>query len=130
MISDCEKNLDGVPLLAHEGGREEINIEHDSRPKSRRTWTVAAVLFSYVPVILLTYFGSLWLHRPQQQLYIGKTFPMLERSGALKFEDRVFETAIHDNPYAGEPRPELDDAWHDLFEGEPNTCIEVLGSSF
>lgn len=37
-------------------------------------------------------------------------------SNAVKYERRPFEVNIHNNPFAGDPRPELDQAWHELFE--------------
>jgi hypothetical protein len=38
----------------------------------------------------------------------------------LVWEKRRFDTDIVDNPLAGPPRPELDDAWHELLRSE---CI-------
>ncbi len=34
---------------------------------------------------------------------------------ALRWEARYFPTRIVDNPFSGDPRPELDQAWHDLL---------------
>lgn len=34
----------------------------------------------------------------------------------LQWEDRRFETNIVDNPFAGPPREELENAWHDLLK--------------
>lgn len=34
----------------------------------------------------------------------------------LKWEDRRFETNIVDNPFAGPPREELENAWHELLK--------------
>lgn len=36
------------------------------------------------------------------------------REGLL-WEERRFPTDIVDNPFTGDPRPELDEAWHDLL---------------
>jgi len=33
-------------------------------------------------------------------------------------ETRRFRTKIVDNPFSGEPRPELEQAWHDLLKSE------------
>ena len=31
-------------------------------------------------------------------------------------EPTLLETKLYDNPFVGDPRPELDKAWHDLLE--------------
>ena len=36
---------------------------------------------------------------------------------ALQFQYKKFLVKVDGNPYAGNPRPELDAAWHELFEG-------------
>ncbi|PLB51573.1 hypothetical protein P170DRAFT_352188 [Aspergillus steynii IBT 23096] len=36
----------------------------------------------------------------------------------LQWEYRRFPTKIVDNPFAGPPRPEMDDAWHDLLKND------------
>ncbi|PQE18761.1 tat pathway signal sequence protein [Rutstroemia sp. NJR-2017a WRK4] len=40
----------------------------------------------------------------------------LAKSNAVKYETRPFLINIHNNTFAGDPRPELDSAWHELFE--------------
>lgn len=45
-------------------------------------------------------------------------FPSLADSDALQYEDRVLDVKLHDNPFTGPPRPDLDLAWHELFESE------------
>jgi len=35
---------------------------------------------------------------------------------ALKYETKIFTSDVYDNLFAGPPRPELDDAWHDLLK--------------
>lgn len=42
----------------------------------------------------------------------------IAESGSIKYERRRFETKIRNNPFAGDPRPELDLTWHGLLEGE------------
>ncbi|KAF2658526.1 hypothetical protein K491DRAFT_702775 [Lophiostoma macrostomum CBS 122681] len=37
---------------------------------------------------------------------------------ALRPEIRHFPTALNGNPFAGVPRPELDDAWHQLLQND------------
>lgn len=45
----------------------------------------------------------------------------------LEYEYRRTPPYQVDNPFAGEPRPELDQAWHDLLEG---TFVGVSASDF
>ncbi|EED12773.1 conserved hypothetical protein [Talaromyces stipitatus ATCC 10500] len=49
----------------------------------------------------------------QSQSYL----PLPSREG-LQWEDRRFETNIVDNPFAGPPREELENAWHDLLKND------------
>lgn len=37
---------------------------------------------------------------------------------ALKYEKQVFHSYVDGNPFAGPPRPELDEAWHNLLRSE------------
>lgn len=37
---------------------------------------------------------------------------------ALQWETRYFPTLITNNPFAGEPRPELEEAWHNLLRSK------------
>ena len=40
----------------------------------------------------------------------------LAQSSAIAFQRRPFRAKLHNNPFTGPPRPELDAAWHELFE--------------
>ena len=54
-----------------------------------------------------------------QVLHVGLTVPAaLARSSALQYEQRTIPVHVKGNPFAGFPRPELDAAWHGLFEGK------------
>ena len=46
----------------------------------------------------------------------------LLKSYAFRYERRKFHVDIHNSPFAGSPRPELDAAWHGLFE---SACIQL-----
>ncbi|KAF2163208.1 hypothetical protein M409DRAFT_57512 [Zasmidium cellare ATCC 36951] len=46
----------------------------------------------------------------------------LSARDAIELELRPFETKTRDNPFTGDPRPELDKAWHGLLE---NDIIQV-----
>ncbi|RAH47975.1 oxidase ustYa family protein [Aspergillus brunneoviolaceus CBS 621.78] len=43
-------------------------------------------------------------------------FPSLRTANAVGYETRPWPVRLHDNPFAGKPRPELEAAWHTLFE--------------
>ncbi|KAJ5657621.1 uncharacterized protein N7484_001270 [Penicillium longicatenatum] len=47
---------------------------------------------------------------------LATPFPSLHSAGALEYESRTLPVSIHNNPYAGKPRPELEAAWHYMFE--------------
>ncbi|KAI1630920.1 hypothetical protein F4809DRAFT_658881 [Biscogniauxia mediterranea] len=48
----------------------------------------------------------------------------------LVWEQRKFPTSLVDNPFSGNPRPELDEAWHNLLRNDnikvPKTYLEEL----
>lgn len=46
------------------------------------------------------------------------TAPALE-SGAVEYEARRIKVLLQGNPFAGDPSPESDEAWHDMFESKP-----------
>lgn len=110
---------DMQPLLASE---DEVGVEQSQpaagSPRSQWIWLV--VLLSYIPVVGLTVVGTWAILRSRAGPSASPqdTFPTLRQSGALKWERRLFPTEIYNNPYAGEPSPELDLAWHNLFEGK------------
>jgi hypothetical protein len=43
-------------------------------------------------------------------------FAALAESSAFKYETRVWPVKLRGNPFVGDPRPELESAWHELFE--------------
>jgi len=43
----------------------------------------------------------------------------------LEYERRVFRTELDNNSFTGEPRPELDDAWHELLKSKSSGIIKV-----
>lgn len=47
---------------------------------------------------------------------INNLFPSLRSAGVLQYEFRTWPVRMTGNPFAGKPRPELDQAWHGLFE--------------
>ncbi|KAG8531257.1 uncharacterized protein KY384_004615 [Bacidia gigantensis] len=55
-------------------------------------------------------------HPSSPGLSPADTFPSLATSGALSYTRHPFPVHLHNNPFSGPPRPELDAAWHELFE--------------
>lgn len=45
-------------------------------------------------------------------------YEALDEAGQLTYRRRVLAVDIHQNDFAGLPRPELDAAWHNLFESK------------
>lgn len=43
-------------------------------------------------------------------------FPSLKSARALEYEPSILSVSIKNNPYAGKPRPELEAAWHKMFQ--------------
>ena len=50
-------------------------------------------------------------------------------SNVIEYETRRLEIKVKDNPFAGDPSPESDKAWHDMFESEYLTLAEIVGVS-
>lgn len=51
------------------------------------------------------------------------TITALAQSTAFREENRFFSLAVGDSPFAGDPSPELDHAWHNLLEGPNGTPV-------
>ena len=62
----------------------------------------------------------------QQKDPAAAIFPSLAKSGALQYENRIIDVRLHDNAFTGPPRPELDWAWHELFESEKLPLLIIL----
>ena len=128
-----EKDLDSQPLLESESqdGARESSLDSASiteNPARRKRpqylqWLLYALAVAYIPLIVLYIFLFLRLSGPSAEPDCKNanldTFPSLARSSAIQFEQRPFPVHIHHNPFAGDPRPELDAAWHELFESQP-----------
>ena len=116
--------------------RYDPTAEHirDLRHKYRslRYFTYALTLF-YAALILLYIFLYLDFYRPTQERCAHATqgegagtragarrwelFPSLAESDAVRFERRILSGGGKGNSFAGKPSPELDKAWHGMFEG-------------
>lgn len=128
-----EKDLDNQPLLESEsqdGTRDSsldsATITQNSARRKRPQyfqWLLYALAIAYIPLIVLYIFLFLGIPKPSVEPDCKNanldTFPSLARSSAIQFEQRPFPVRIHHNPFAGDPRPELDAAWHEIFESQP-----------
>lgn len=128
-----EKELDNQPLLESERQDRTRDTSIDSlditqkpgrrkRPQYLR-WLSYFLAIAYIPLMILYVLLFLKFSTPTPEAECKTAnldiFPSLARSSAIHFEQRPFSVKIHHNPFAGDPRPELDNAWHDLFEGSP-----------
>ena len=50
-------------------------------------------------------------------------------SDVLRSEKKTLFASLDHNPFTGEPRPELDEAWHDLVESTYNDTLSSIGMS-
>ncbi len=130
-----EKELDNQPLLESKSQDRTQDTSIDSlditqKPARRKRpqylrWLSYFLAIAYIPLIILYVLLFLKLSTPKPEAECKNAnldiFPSLARSSAIQFEQRPFSVKIHHNPFAGDPRPELDNAWHDLFEGSPST---------
>ena len=146
-----EKNMDKEPLLeaGDQQSHPEETIQKSARSRSnlRCLQLLLCVLaLAYAPLVLL--YISLYWKVNQGTCNSYNPFPgecsinalllyeltrlsleALAKSPALQFEYRSFPVNVHENPFAGDPRPELDAAWHDLFEGKSRSVMTFTSES-
>ncbi|XWX00529.1 hypothetical protein V2A60_008549 [Cordyceps javanica] len=92
-----------------------VAATHKRKGKSLRIplWVHGLLLSVYTIVfVLLVVHGQ-----PKTTTKPEKHLPLPSRQG-LVWEDRKFPTDIVDNPFTGEPREELDEAWHKLLKND------------
>ncbi|CRG89183.1 hypothetical protein PISL3812_06219 [Talaromyces islandicus] len=99
-----------------EYGDSETALPHVVHKKSNwLKFHYGFITIAYVILIVL----YLLKIRSDNQPSSNKThhvFPSLREGDALQYESRKLPILIAGNPFAGKPRPELDQAWHELFE--------------
>ncbi|OOF95577.1 hypothetical protein ASPCADRAFT_406329 [Aspergillus carbonarius ITEM 5010] len=83
--------------------------------------TFLAVAYLILILLYLTLIGNVYpfSNSPPQSVPsspLSHEFPSLHEAGALEYETRTWPVNIHNNPFSGKPRPELEEAWHGLFE--------------
>ncbi|KAF3396581.1 hypothetical protein DPV78_008391 [Talaromyces pinophilus] len=93
-----------------------------STKRVRSIWIFFAICY----LILIGMYVKLWIRLKdlESEVHTMKPdiFPSLARSSAFRKDSRVFPLTVTGTPFAGDPSPELDQAWHDLLEG---TTIRV-----
>ncbi|OAA52902.1 hypothetical protein ISF_09180 [Cordyceps fumosorosea ARSEF 2679] len=118
-----EKTARGSTDSSSDGARERL-LDSDSEnghilplQKSHKSsfhiplWAHGILLSLYtIGFLLLVLYG-----RPEGKS--GSHLPLPSREG-LVWEERRFPTDIVDNPFTGEPREELDEAWHKLLKND------------
>ena len=104
------------PFLQHDDGQAQDRIsEKPSRTpsihKTRNPWIILHLILivSYSLFFLVIAKRSASSTCPTELL-------VLPAREALVWELRRFRTSLVDNSFTGEPRPELDEAWHDLVK--------------
>lgn len=119
-----ESEQSDKPLLeGGPGGCDESNERHVFTLKNGGTskvWLIHGVFIGvytvvYAFVILSTIQGMKYMNASGKDSGSKSLLP--SRAG-LQWEERKFPTNIVDNPFAGPPRQELDDAWHHLLQND------------
>ncbi|KAM3513171.1 hypothetical protein MY11210_003196 [Beauveria gryllotalpidicola] len=112
--SSANSSLDGAQerLLDSDSENGHITATHHT-PRKRLShipvWAHGIFFLLYTALFLF-----LTLHA-QSGSKSESHLPLPSREGLI-WENRKFPTAIVDNPFTGEPRDELDEAWHELLK--------------
>jgi len=61
-------------------------------------------------------------------MLIERTAPIL-KDDSIRWETKKFPQDFRDSVFAGDPSPELDLAWHYLFEGKHQINLKILDQS-
>ncbi|KJZ79190.1 hypothetical protein HIM_01341 [Hirsutella minnesotensis 3608] len=104
--------VDNDDQVAQNQFRREYEGEHG---RWRRALLIHGLIISlytvaYLVLIILTIPSS-------KNALTQQHLPLPAREGLI-WEKRKFPTKIVDNPFSGEPRPELDEAWHRLLRND------------
>ncbi|KAJ3474801.1 hypothetical protein NLG97_g9689 [Lecanicillium saksenae] len=126
--SSSDSGSDGARerLLDSDSENGHVLPRHTSRKGSFHIplW-VHGILFSLYSLAFLL---LVFLGRPQSKPETH--LPLPSREGLI-WEDRKFPTNIVDNPFTGEPREELDEAWHKMLQNDnilvPTDYLEEKG---
>ena len=110
-------------------------IKSNGSQRSLSRWLSHGVMLPYIPLLILCIvlyfkissrpqcltsqldvFPCEHLPRRLCSFTINEYHEALSHSGALEYSRHRFAVRLHNNRFSGPPRPELDAAWHDLFE--------------
>ncbi|RAH80346.1 hypothetical protein BO86DRAFT_390331 [Aspergillus japonicus CBS 114.51] len=116
-----DKDLNDHEALSETAG-ERATTSPPQRTRLRIHYSIITVAYTLlIPLYLL-----LLTHNPlalDRLITTIKTtapnnaiFPSLRAANAVGYETRPWPVRLHNNPFAGKPRPELEAAWHTLFE--------------
>lgn len=111
------------PLLSSFKDAENERSQDDRRPLiGLRFNRHVVLLFLAYSVAACLYTGlffqaSKWWDSGKSACTLERdVFPSLANANELSYQHRVISVNLHDNNFAGLPRPELDAAWHEFFE--------------
>lgn len=93
--------------------------EHWTASRFTYMLTAAYILLTILYIILWIDYSKL---RSRTNEWKPNLFPSLTHSTAFRKDSRIFPLTVAGTPFAGDPSPELDQAWHDLLE---DTTIRV-----
>ncbi|KAI0197253.1 hypothetical protein EV127DRAFT_6292 [Xylaria flabelliformis] len=121
-----KRSVEHDPESSEAGDRllSDTSSDHSLSRDRPRTW--ASTLWSgrYLHGALILFYTALYLTLmyaiPKPSCSTEATNPHLplpDRAG-LQWEERKFPTNIVDNPFTGNPRDELDEAWHKLLRND------------
>ena len=101
--------------------RESQQVSH--RPKPRECQILNRNAIS-LHVLLIGVYSIVFLLATRYQLtsrFCASEILDLPAREAVHWELRPFTTRLVNNPFSGEPRPELEEAWHGLVRSESGT---------
>lgn len=120
------------PLLRHSGDHDEPVVEKIPSMSKDRTFSSRVSLYALIHVTLVVVYSALYIFAVNYLLerkVSTNSLPLPARE-AIKPQLRYFTTDIKTNPFAGTPRPELEDAWHNLLENDniylPRKFLDAL----
>lgn len=127
VMSEADKRESASPLLGDVESTPKCSSEPLPQSPSAQSWrhnvcSHSTFLGLAYAVLCFLYLGLFygWMpsshHANNACANSHDLFPSIADSDAVHYERRPFPVRIHGNAFAGEPRPELDAAWHELFE--------------
>ncbi|KAI0457086.1 hypothetical protein F5B21DRAFT_109479 [Xylaria acuta] len=121
-----KKSVERDPESSEAGDRllSDTSSDHSLGRDRPRRWTSTLWSGRYLHGALILFYTAVYLTLmytiPKPPCSAAATTPHLplpDRAG-LQWEERKFPTNIVDNPFTGNPRDELDQAWHKLLRND------------